>query len=215
MVAPNKGNSHAEAKERMMKVYKALLPLAAALVLMGCESRGKAESVIGQADKNLSGMRDQASSTAPAELKAAESTFAHMKQNFDAREYQAVLDEVPQFNAHIQTLHDAMTANQAAATEWASLNTAVPPSIEAIQARVAGLKPAALPKDVTKEELETARTELETLKTTWAEATAAAQAGKPVEAADKGRVVQAKAEELKNALGMNETLATATPASTG
>ena len=91
----------------------------------------------------------------------------------------------------------------------------MPKSIEAIQARVDSLKPAALPKDVTKEELETAKTELETMKATWAEATAAASAGNPAEATDKGRIVQAKAEELKNTLGMNEQLASTTPPSAG
>ena len=84
--------------------------------------------------------------------------------------------------------------------------------MEAIQARVDSLKPNALPKDVTKEELETAKKDLETTKATWAEATAA-DAGNPVEARDKGRIVQAKAEELKNSLGMNEKVASNTPAS--
>jgi len=53
------------------------------------------------------------------------------------------------------------------------------------------------------------------MKSTWAEATAAATAGKAMEATDKARVVQAKAEELKNTLGMNEQLASATPANAG
>ena len=62
---------------------------------------------------------------------------------------------------------------------------------------------------VTKEEFEAAKTDLETMKTTWAEATAAASAGHTAEATDKGRIVQAKAEELKNQLGMNELVASA------
>ena len=126
-----------------------------------------------------------------------------------------MFDEVPQFNTQVEAIKTAATANAAATTEWATLNTEVPQSIEAIQARVDSLKPAALPKDVTKEELETAKTELETMKATWAEATTAASAGNPVEATEKGRTVQAKANELKNTLGMNETLASATPATAG
>jgi hypothetical protein len=74
---------------------------------------------------------------------------------------------------------------------------------------VESLKPAALPKDVTTEELTTAKTDLESMKSTWAEATAAASAGHTTEAAEKGRTVLAKAEELKASLGMNETLASA------
>jgi len=138
-----------------------------------------------------------------------------MKQNYEEREYQAVIDEVPQFNAQIEAMKTTATANNAAAAEWNSLNTEVPKVIEEIQARVDSIKPNALPKDVTKEELDTAKTELETMKSTWAEATAAATAGKAMEATDKARVVQAKAEELKNTLGMNEQLASATPANAG
>jgi hypothetical protein len=193
-----------------MKLYKALLPLAAAIAMAGCQQgRGAAQSVIGQAENAISQVKEQATVTAPAELKAAEATLAHMKQNFDEREYQAVVDEVPQFNTQIEAVKTAATTNETAATEWATLNAEVPQSIDAIQARVDSIKPEALPKDVTKEELATAKTELETMKATWAEATTAASAGKPVEAADKGRIVQAKAQELKNTLGMNETLASA------
>jgi hypothetical protein len=196
-----------------MKVHQILLPLAAALLFAGCGSRGTAQSVLGQSEGILEGMRPQAATTAPAELKAAETTLAHMKKNFDDREYKVVVADVPQFNAQVKTLHEAMAVNQSAnavaAQEWSTLNTEVPQSLEAIQARVDSLKPAALPKGVTKAELETAKTELVTMKATWEEATSAANAGNPVEATEKGHVVQAKAEELKTSLGMNETLASA------
>jgi len=196
-----------------MKAYQALLPLAAALMVVGCGSRSTAQSVVGQAEGAVAQVREEAAITAPTELKAAEDTLAKMKHSFDERDYKDVVAVVPTFNTQMKTLNDAIVSKQsvaaAATQEWSTLNTQVPQSIEAIEARVESLKPAALPKDVTKEELTTAKTELETMKTTWAEATAAAEAGNPVEAADKGHVVQAKAEELKNALGMNETLASA------
>jgi predicted nucleic acid-binding Zn-ribbon protein len=196
-----------------MKFYQALLPLAAAMMIAGCGNRGTAESVIGQADGALTTAKEEASIIAPSELKAAEDTLAHMKQSFDAREYKVVVADVPKFNDQMRALKEAVaskqTAEAAAAVEWSTLNEEVPKAVEAIQARVDSLKPAALPKDVTKEELATAKTELETMKATWAEATAAASAGKTSEATDKGRIVQAKAEELKNTLGMNEVLASA------
>src|SRR6185436_461650 len=192
----------------MMKVYQALLPLAAAMTIVGCGNRGTAQNVIGQADSALNQAKEEASVKAPNELKAAETTLAGMKQNFDAREYKEVVAEVPQFNAQMKTLKDAVTAKQtveaAAAVEWNSLNEEVPKAVEAIQARVDSLKPAALPKDVTAEELTTAKTDLETMKATWAEATAAASAGHTTEATNKGRTVQAKANELKTTLGINE-----------
>jgi predicted nucleic acid-binding Zn-ribbon protein len=197
----------------MMKLYQALLPLAAAMTIAGCGNRGTAQNVIGQADSAINQATEEASIKAPAELKAAETTLAEMKQSFDARDYKEVVADVPQFNAQMMTLKHAVTAGQtveaAAAVEWNSLNEEVPKAVEAIQARVESLKPAALPKDVTTEELTTAKTDLESMKSTWAEATAAASAGHTTEAAEKGRTVLAKAEELKASLGMNETLASA------
>ena len=198
-----------------MKLYQALLPLAAALALAGCQGRSTAQGVIGQAENVITQVKDEAQVSAPNELKAAESTLAHMKQNFQEHEYQAVIDEVPKFNSQIEAMKTTATANNAAAAEWNVLNTEVPKAIEEIQARVDSIKPNALPKEVTKEELDTAKTELETMKSTWAEATAAATAGNAMEATDKARVVQSKAEELKNSLGMNEQLASAAPADAG
>jgi hypothetical protein len=196
-----------------MKVYQALLPLAAAMMIAGCGNRGTAQNVVGQAEAGFNKAKEEAAIIAPTELKAAETTLTHMKKNFDEREYKTVVADVPQFNAQMKTVHEAVAAKQtveaAAAVEWSTMNEALPKEVEAIQARVDSLKPAALPKDVTKEELETAKTELETVKTTWAEATAAASAGHTSEATDKGRIVQAKVEELKNSLGMNEQLASA------
>jgi hypothetical protein len=197
----------------MMKVYQALLPLAAAMMIVGCGNRGTAQNVIGQAEGAITQAKEEAAIKAPNELKAAETTLAHMKENFESRDYKVVVADVPQFNEQMKAVKEAVTTKQtveaAAAVEWTSLNEEVPKAVEAIQARVDSLKPAALPKDVTKEEFEIAKTDLETMKSTWAEATAAASAGHTTEAADKGRTVLAKAEELKNSLGMNETLASA------
>lgn len=196
-----------------MKVYQAVLPLVAVMAIAGCGNRGTAQSVLGQADGALTPVREEAQTVAPAELKAAEATLAHMKQSFDERDYKVVVADVPKFNTELATLKEAIAAKHgvaaAAQQEWSALNAEVPKSVEAIQARVDSLKPTALPKDVTKEELETAKTDLEAIKVTWTEATAAAEAGNPLEATEKGRIVQAKTEELKNSLGMNETLASA------
>ena len=194
-----------------MKVHHALLPLAAAMMIAGCGNRGTAQNVVGQSDGILNKLRPEASVTAPNELKAADATLAHMKENFDAHEYKVVVADVPQFNAQVKALEEAMANGQNAQAQamqdWSTLNTEVPKSIEAIQARVDSLKPAALPKEVTKEELATAKTELETMKTTWTEASTAAESGDLAMATEKGHTVQAKAEELKNSLGMNEQLA--------
>lgn len=196
-----------------MKAYQALLPLVAAMMMAGCGSRGTAENAVTQADGIINRTRDEAQPDAPAEFKAAEDTVAHMKSSLASHDYKDVIADVPKFNAQMETVKDAVTSKQTAAAaanqEWSTLNTEVPQSVDAIQARVDSLKPGALPKEVTKEELASAKADLETMKATWSEATALASAGKTLEATDKGRLVQAKAEELKTTLAMNETVASA------
>jgi hypothetical protein len=202
-----------------MKVYQALLPLLAAMTMIaGCESRNSAEVMVGQAQDAVDKVRPQAAAAnTTEELKPVEATLAQMKQSFDQGEYKAVKTDASQFNAQYKTLVDAMTAkqveNDAIIQEWGTLNTEVPKSVEAVQARVDSLKPNALPKEVTKDELETAKKDLETAKATWDEATKAANAGHPAEARDKARIVQAKMEELKSSLGMTEQVASNTPPS--
>ncbi|HEU4591933.1 MAG TPA: hypothetical protein VFS13_13585 [Steroidobacteraceae bacterium] len=197
----------------MMKAYQALLPLAAALAIMGCESRGSAEMKVSQAEAAVERVRPDATTAAPEELKTVEATLAHMKQSLQQREYKVVKNEVPQFNEQFRALEDAIAAGQArqAATiqEWSTLHAEVQPAVEAVQARVDSLKPNALPKGVTREELEAAKKDLETVKASWDEANKAADAGKPEEAAEKGRMVQAKLNEIKTSLGMSEQLASA------
>src|SRR4030095_15867429 len=95
-----------------MNVYQALLPLAAAMMIAGCGNRGTAQNVIGQADSALNQAKEEASVKAPNELKAAETTLAQMKQDFDARNYKEVVADVPQFNAQLKTLKDAVTSTQ-------------------------------------------------------------------------------------------------------
>jgi hypothetical protein len=200
-----------------MRIAQLFLPLAAALIITACGNKEPATNAVAQADAALSGIRDDAAKHASKELQAAEATLAKMKEDLAKEDYRAVVAGVPPFNAQIKTLQETLVTNQtlaaAAQNEWDTLNAEVPKTVEAIQVRVDALSGSKLPKEITKETFETAKTELETMKATWAEATAAATAGDTQVAADKGRTVQAKGEELKNQLGLNPTLASATPPS--
>jgi hypothetical protein len=200
-----------------MRIAQLFLPLAAALIISACGNKEPSTNAVAQAEAALSGIRDEASKHASTELQAAEATLAKMKDDLANEDYRAVVQGVPPFNAQIKTLQETMVTNQtlaaAAQNEWDTLNAEVPKTVEAIQVRVDALSGSKLPKEITKETFETAKTELETMKATWAEATAAAGAGDTQLAADKGRTVQAKGEELKNQLGLNPTLASATPPS--
>jgi chromosome segregation ATPase len=198
-----------------MKAIHALVPLLAATAMFaGCESRSSAQVIIAQADASMEKVRPDAQVSTPEQLKPVEATLAHMKQNFDQHEYKAVKQELPQLNSQYAALVQAVQAKQAENAaiiqEWSTLNNEVPETMAAVQERVDSLKPEKLPKGVTPDELETAKKELVTAKATWDEATHAANQGKPAEARDKARVVQAKMEELKNSLEMTEKVASNT-----
>jgi chromosome segregation ATPase len=192
-----------------MRIQHALLPLAAAMILAGCGKADTSQSVIGQAEGAVTTVRDSAQAYAPEELKSAEAKLAQMKQDHEQKNYEAVVAAVPDMNAQIKSINDAVAAKQvasvAAEQEWTTLNQEVPKAVEVIQARVDELAGSAkLPKDVTKEAVATSKTELETVKATWAAAEADASAGKLVEATEKGRTVQAKVAELKTQLQVTE-----------
>lgn len=197
-----------------MRIQHALLPLAAAMILAGCGKADTSKSVIGQAEGAVTTVRDSAQAYAPEELKSVEAQLAQMKLDHEQKNYKAVVAAVPDMNAQIAAINEAVSARQVAAVaaeqEWTTLNEAVPKDVEVIQARVDELAGGAkLPKDVTKETVAAAKTELETAKTTWAAAEADASAGKLIEATEKGRTVQAKVEKLKTQLGVTEEAAPA------
>lgn len=202
-----------------MRISQAFLPLVAgALLLTACGDEQPANNAVTQADAALSPIRDDASKFAPDELKAADTTLAKMKDNLAKEDFKAVVAAVPQFNTEVKTLQESLVQKQtlaaAAQNEWETLNAEVPKAVEAIQVRVDSLKGTRLPKEITKENYEAAKTELETVKATWTEATAAATAGDTVTATDKGRTVAAKVEEIKNELAMNPALASSSASMT-
>jgi hypothetical protein len=191
-----------------MRISQAFLPLTAALLITACtNSKDPATSAVAQAETAVNELRNDGQTYAPEELKATEATLASMKAKLADEKYSEVIEAVPQFNTQVKSLKEVVVVQQtqmaAAQNEWESLNAEVPKAVEQIQARVNTLKGSRLPKEVTKENYEAAKTEFEAVKATWAEATAAATAGKMLEAADKGRDVQAKAQEIQTKLGMN------------
>jgi hypothetical protein len=193
-----------------MQITKALMGLAASVLLFtGCTSqKDPATSAVAQADAALAESREDAAKLAPAELQAADATLTRMKENLAQEDYKQVIESVPQFNKEVATLRETLVGKQtqviAATREWESLNAEVPKEVEAIQVRVDTLASSPrLPKEVDKHEFEAAKASLETMKSTWTEATAAFSSGNATEAADKARQVQGKVQEVKGQLAMN------------
>ena len=164
-----------------MRTFTAFLPLAAAAILItGCGDKGPATEAVASATESVEKVRVDAAQYAPKELAATDATLARMKQNLAKEEYKAVLKDIPEINANykiaVETTESNKTLIAAAQNEWQELNAEVPKTVEELDARVATLSQGKLPKEVTKETLASAKTELEGMKATWAEATAAATA---------------------------------------
>ena len=193
-----------------MKLTNVLMALTASAMLMtGCTSqKDPAENAVMQAEAAMTELRVDAAKFAPDELKTTETTLAKMKDDLAKEDYKDVVAGVPQFNKEVATLRETLVGRQtqiiAATREWETLNAEVPKAVEEIQVRVDSLASSPrLPKEVDKQEFETAKASLETMKTDWAAATAAFSEGNATEAADKARGVQEKVSEVKDQLGMN------------
>jgi len=178
------------------------------LLGVGCASKEQpATQAVASAEAALNDVRPDAARYVPDQLQAEDAKLAALKQDLAKKDYDAVLTKAPKFREEVAALEDSAVSRQtqlaAATREWQELNEEVPKLVEAIQSRVDNLKGVRLPKDVKKAAFEAAKADLETMKTQWAEATAAANAGNTTEATDKGRLVQAKGKEVREKLAMN------------
>src|SRR5690606_8878109 len=117
--------------------------------------------------------------------------LANLKASYEAKEYDHVLAGTPQLEKAVGSLKDAVASGReharralaVAKSEWEGLNVEVPKMVESIEARVEELDKKKIRFRVSKEELATAKSDLEWMKSEWAEATANVEKGAQVEAA--------------------------------
>jgi hypothetical protein len=197
-----------------MHISKFVLALLAASVLAtGCaKQRAPATKAVEAIETSLNEVKDDAAKYAPDGLKGVESQLARLKSSLDAKEYDNVLAGTPQLEKAVASLKDAVASGKeharaalaSAKTEWSTLSVEVPKMIENIQARVDDLSKRKIRFKISKEEVESAKTSLDWMKTELAEATSAANAGKITAAAEKANAIKAKGEEVQKTLGMKD-----------
>jgi chromosome segregation ATPase len=193
-----------------MRISKTLMGLAASTILFaGCASQEEpATQAVTAVELSLSEVRVDAAKFAPEELNAAETKLAKIKGDLAKEDYKDVLAGSSELTKDVALLKEVVVSKQtqfaAATNEWESLSAEVPKMVQAIESRVDTLSGSKkLPSDVNKEVFEAAKAALALMKSQWAEATAAFSAGRATEAADKARIVQAKAEEVAGQLGIS------------
>lgn len=197
-----------------MSISRFVLALLAASVLAtGCaKQRAPATKAVEAIETSLAEVKADAAKYAPDGLKGVESQLARLKSSLDAKEYDNVLAGTPQLEKAVASLKDAVVSGKeharaalaTAKNDWAALNTEVPLMVQNIQARVDELSKKKIRFKVSKEELESAKSGLEWMKTEWAQATAESDSGRITAAAEKAKAIKAKGEEVQKSLGMKE-----------
>jgi hypothetical protein len=198
-----------------MRISSLMLSLCAATLLVtGCaKNQTPARKAVEGIEESLKDVRADAERYAPEGLKGVETQLARLKTSYEAKEYDDVVAGSPQLEKAVDSLKDAVAlgkkhAQQALAvakTEWESLSVEVPKMVETIDARVAELDKRKVFRGIKKEDFESAKSSLASMKSLWSEASDEHQAGKPVAAADKAKSAKNLGNELYDKLDIKKT----------
>lgn len=189
-----------------------LLATLAAVLVVGCANqKAPAEQAVAGAETALGAVRDDAQKYVPDQLQAVDSQLAALKDSLTKGDYKAVLTGAPTLNSAISSLKDAAEAKKAdteaalvkAKDAWGPLSAEVPKMVDAIQSRITALsKSHHLPRGVTKDGLASAKSGVDSLKSTWSDASNASASGDFTTAVTKAQGVKDKAAEIMKSLGM-------------
>lgn len=182
---------------------------ASLLVLSACAGqKGPATQAVAAAESALAALKDDAAKYLPDDFKGAESTLTSLKDNLAKGDYKAVMAGAPQLMSSLDTLKTGVAGKleeaKAAANEWTSYAADLPKMVEALSSRVTTLSAAKkLPKGLDAAALDTAKSGLASMQSTWTDASAAFTGGNAIDAVAKAKEVKAKGEELLKLLGMS------------
>lgn len=192
-----------------MRIATLILAITAATLLAtGCaRQKNEATKALTAIETSVTALKDEGMKYAPDAYNGINSTMNMLKDSLAKEDYKTVLAGTPELQKSVETLKTAIASGkqqfEAATEEWTVLNASVPKMVEAIQSRVDTLSSSRkLPKNVSKEAFESAKSGLDSMKTSWSEASAEFAEGKASQAVEKARSVKAKGEEVLASLGM-------------
>jgi len=196
----------------MLKRTTWIAAMAVFVLAAACANqKAPATKAVADAEAALAAFRDDAARLLPDDLSAVDSTLASLKDSLAKSDYKAVMAAAPDLSNRIAALRDATAAkkaeweaaNAAAREQWNTYAADLPKMLEAIQSRVDILgKARQLPRNVSREAFDNAKAGLDWMKTSWAEATDAFNAGNAVDAAAKAQAVKDKGNEVLGLLGL-------------
>ncbi|MCU0223667.1 MAG: hypothetical protein MUF27_06285 [Acidobacteria bacterium] len=180
--------------------------LAATLVLFAAckDLKTPAQQALDSVTAAVNSVTDVASIYAPQDLAAVQNALTGLQQSFGLKEYQKVIDGVPQLTAQVEALKGTIQSRKAElGTSWSALTAGLPGVVDAIKGRVDILAQAKkLPAGMTPEMLASAQQGLADMTAAWGAATAAANADNLVDAVAKGDQVKSMAAQVMTSLGM-------------
>lgn len=187
--------------------------IAAVLLAVGCTSQKEpAEKAVAQVESAVAAIREDAAKFAPDALQTVDSAIAAAKDKLAKGDFKGVLADSPKLTSAVSELKETVEMKKAeaqvaiakATEEWNSLSADVPKMVDAIQSRVDILsKSRKLPKNVSQEAFDAAKTGLDSMKTSWSQASSAFATGDAVTAAAMANNVKQQGAEVLKLLGMS------------
>jgi hypothetical protein len=184
----------------------------AALAFVACASdKEPAERALKTAEDAVNAAMPEGSKYVPEQAKAVQETLRGLKDRMAKNDYKGVLAGAGEVTAAATALTAAATAKKAEVAKmtaeltktWEDMSSGLPKVVEAIKSRVDILSQAKkLPAGVEKAAVDGAKTGLETIDKTWAEAQEAFKSGNIADAVAKAKTVKTMAADIMTKLNM-------------
>jgi hypothetical protein len=175
------------------------------LALVACASdKEPAEKAIKAAEDLVNSTVAEASKYVPDQAKALQDSVKGLKDSFAKGDYKAALSGAGEISTKAKAVADAAAAKKAElAKSWANMSAGLPKVLDAIKSRVDILSQAKkLPAGIDKAAVEGAKSGLDTITKTWADAQSAFTSGNVTDALAKAGTVKTQAAEIMTKLGM-------------
>jgi hypothetical protein len=181
----------------------AVLLLLPALAGSGCSPKGATEMAIKATESAYAPVKEKLEGAMPDEAKSIEARIATAKEDMAKGEYKAALEGIKDVPTEIKDLSGKLDAKLAELkTSWDGMAAAVPKAHDALSAQVDKLgKMKHLPKGMTAESLDKAKSDLAQGQQAWTDAQAAQSGGRLAEAVEKAGEAEKAFGEGMSALG--------------
>lgn len=185
----------------------ALIFLAAGMIAACSREREPAEHLMTGIEVAVAGAPD-AAKYVPEELKDVENRLAVLKSRYDKQDYKGVLQAGPALLREAENLSSAAAARKAEVlrelnNQWASLSTAVPAKMSAVQNRIDTLSKKPYDKVAQGIDLAGAKSAIAAAGSLWSKAQGAFGNGNMDEAVATARAVRVKLDALSASLKMD------------